>query len=110
MRYILFILLALTLYIYPYQPLFAEDNVEGLEACAAPLKTEIPAESNVSFCDVYSRQIAYRDNRLAYRAQIEERRKDFIRPSLQAKRKYDKDLQAMYKKELEKAAAGSQSP
>ncbi len=60
--------------------------------CGIPDKVSIPREFSVNsdsnFCDVYSRQLAYRAERQALRADIDARRANFVVPGVIAREAY----------------------
>ena len=51
-----------------------------------------------SYCSVYDRQLAYQEERLKFRKALDERREDFIKPQLDAQKKYKKDLEALHER------------
>lgn len=49
----------------------------------------------VGHCTVYDRQLAYREERLKFRALIEERREAYIAPQIAAEKNYKAKLEAL---------------
>jgi hypothetical protein len=64
--------------------------------CGAPTTYELETESNADLCDVYSRQIAYRDEAIKFRKQIRQRAESFIIPTVEARKNYLENLQKLH--------------
>ncbi len=71
------------------------DAAEIVE-CGAATTYEIETQSPVNACDIYTRQLAYRDEALKLREQIKERSTNFAKPIRTLKKQYDKDLEALH--------------
>lgn len=75
--------------------ILAATPVQAKEYCDKPIdlrEFKIPVPEH---CNVYDRQLAYREERLKFREMIEQRRKDFVAPQIEAERDYDKKLKAL---------------
>ena len=62
------------------------------DACPAPVEAELDTTahshgSTAGQCDIYARQFAYREEDLKQRALIDERRENYGRPHLEAKKR-----------------------
>ena len=69
-------------------------TAQAQESCGQPIQMDEIGEAE-KYCSVYDRQLAYREERIKFRKQLEERRADFIAPSHNAKEQYKKDLEAL---------------
>lgn len=69
-------------------------TVNAQEVCGEPIKLRQMGDAE-KFCSVYERQLAYREERLKFRQQIEERREDYIAPYHEALKKYEEDIKAL---------------
>lgn len=49
------------------------------------------------FCNIYDRNMAYREERNKFRKSLNERREDYVEPHLNAQEKYKKDIEALNK-------------
>lgn len=90
MRILLFTLLGLSL--LPL-PVLAQDMVTE---CGAPLSGDLNTESVPNFCDIYSRQLAYEQERKSYEAQLKERQQNYHAPRKEAHDNYRENLQALH--------------
>lgn len=64
--------------------------------CGEATTYDLPTESPVNACDIYTRQLAYRDEAIKLRGQIHERSQNFAAPSRALKKQYDEDLNALH--------------
>lgn len=76
-------------------------KIKGAEAseivqCGQATTYDLPTESPVNACDIYTRQLAYRDEAIKLREQIHERSANFARPLRALKQQYQKDLEALH--------------
>ena len=55
----------------------------------------VPTVSNENVVDIYSRQLRYRESRIAFRRDLEARSESFARPQRQALSDYDANLVAL---------------
>lgn len=63
--------------------------------CGVPDEVRVP-NAEFEFCDIFQRQLAYREKRLLLVEDIKERQKSFAAPSIEARKQYQKDLQALH--------------
>ena len=75
-------------------------NAQAEEACGKP---DQPVENLKigeagAHCNIYARQFEYRKNRLEFREQLEERRKDYLEPQVKTIKKHEKDMAALNEK------------
>jgi len=64
--------------------------------CGAPSTYELETESNVDACDIYTRQLEYRDEAIKLREQIKKRSKHYAEPSIALRNQYRENLQALH--------------
>lgn len=78
--------------------LFVMSNNASAEIVSAGEPPEVRVETSPEyiFPDIYQRQLAYRNQRLALVRDIEARQQNFVDPSIQAHRQYLKDLQRLH--------------
>lgn len=69
---------------------------DGIVHCGIPDDVDVETNPGFEFCDVYSRQLAYKPKRDKLRSQLEERQKNFIAPSLAAYKNYKQELEALH--------------
>ena len=65
-------------------------------SCSKPIGQDKMDKPVPGYCNVYDRQLAYREERLKFRQKIEDRRAEFIKPQLEAEADYAKKLQALH--------------
>jgi hypothetical protein len=65
-------------------------------SCGDPLSTTISTESAYDHCDMQSRQLAYREESLALRQQIQERAENHAAPRREAQKIYKEQLEALH--------------
>ncbi|MCB1563941.1 MAG: hypothetical protein KDJ75_10235 [Alphaproteobacteria bacterium] len=67
--------------------------------CGEPLKGEgigtVETDPGQDYCNIYERQLAYREERLKYKADLEERRENYHAPRREAYKNYKADLEAL---------------
>ena len=64
--------------------------------CGAPLYTDIENQSAFDHCDIYTRQLAFREESLALRQAIQERVEDHAAPRKQSREDYEKKLEELH--------------
>ena len=74
----------------------------NIEACGVPDPAVLNTDG-VDYCDIYTRQLAYRLTRLEHRKLIEERQKNFAAPRDQALKNYQQALESLNNNRAEKA-------
>lgn len=75
----------------------ADETASGIVQCGEAISGSINTEPQSDFCDIYQRQLNYKDGADQLRAEIEERTANFAKPRQQARGQYEKDLQALHK-------------
>lgn len=93
-------------------PARAEDNTiyqcgEALKAEGSGFNTD-PGE-RANFCDIYSRQLAYGEEKKKFREMLIERQEKFVVPRKQAYANYEKNLDARWKANNQASAAASEA-
>ena len=73
-------------------PIAANAQIYGCSKPIQPYNTKQPVPG---YCNVYDRQLAYREERLKFREKIEARRAEFIKPQIEAEADYAKKLEAL---------------
>lgn len=66
------------------------------QSCTQPIEMYSFKKPVPGYCNVYDRQLAYREERLKFRKILEERRVEFIQPQLDAQKAYQKKLEALH--------------
>lgn len=75
----------------------AEARAESkIVQCGAPVESHVPTDPGIAMCDIYTRQLAYREKRLALKAQLEERQRNFAAPSKLAHERYIQNLERLH--------------
>ncbi|MCC7305859.1 MAG: hypothetical protein IT558_06325 [Alphaproteobacteria bacterium] len=69
---------------------------DDTEACVTPLGDEVDTEPRPGFCDIRTRILAYRDENIEMRRQLEERREKYIVPQLEAVANYKSRLDDLH--------------
>jgi hypothetical protein len=69
--------------------------VQAKEYCDKPINLREFKKPVPGYCNVYDRQLAYREERIKFREMIEERRKEYIKPQIAAEKDYEKKLEAL---------------
>lgn len=69
--------------------------------CGVPDGFDVTTNPGFEFCDIYSRQLAYREERLKLRKQLEQRQTNFVDPQLEAYKNYKKELEALHNRTTE---------
>ncbi len=64
--------------------------------CGVPERATVNTDPDIGFCDIYTRQLEYRNSRLALRSQLDERAKNYAAPGIQARKNYRANLQALH--------------
>lgn len=64
--------------------------------CGTATTYELETTSSVNACDMYTRQLEYRDEAIKLRQQIHKRANNFAKPARDLKNQYNKDLQALH--------------
>lgn len=64
--------------------------------CGIPVAGDIDIEPNMNFCDIYARQLAYKDSADTLRDQLEARQKNFAAPRIESYNRYQKELDALH--------------
>lgn len=98
MRLFIYTLLAAaTLFLAPLSPTFAAEG--EIVQCGEPLKGEgigtVATDPGQDYCDIYTRQLAYREERLKYKADLEERRENYHAPRKEAYENHKANLEAL---------------
>jgi hypothetical protein len=70
-------------------------NAADIVQCGAPVPAELETDVNRDYCDIYARQLAYREETLKYHDKLEERRQNFIAPMNEARRNYEASRNAL---------------
>lgn len=101
-----FLILFFTVFCLLFMPVSAfaqEDAVDEMQEseslivhCGEPVESSVKTEASIPVCDIYTRQLAYRENILAFRDQLRERQANFAAPSLEARRNYDKMIEELH--------------
>ncbi len=65
-------------------------------SCSKPIDVYDTKQPVPGYCNVYDRQLAYREERLKFRQMIEDRRTEFIKPQLEAEKDYAQKLEALH--------------
>lgn len=86
MRY--FLLAAL---IIVFQPLGAQAG--EVVGCGVPNSVVMSTET-ADYCDFHQRRFAYHEEALKHKALLQERRENFIAPQIEARKRYEADLEA----------------
>ena len=95
------IALGLTTIVSPAQA--EEIDVDSLIiGCGIPQSVSVATNPNIPVCDIYTRQLAYRLERLKLRDQLNERQKNFAAPSIEAYNRYVENLEALNEERSEK--------
>ncbi len=76
---------------------------KSIQMCGTAINNKRNIGSADKTCDVYSRQFDYREKRIEFRDMIENRRAEYIAPSLEIQKKYQADIK-QYHKSLEQDA------
>jgi hypothetical protein len=91
------LLAAAALYSGAFTPAFAAEG--KIVQCGEPLKGEgigtVATDPGQDYCNIYDRQLAYREERLKYKADLEERRENYHAPRREAYENYKADLEAL---------------
>lgn len=72
--------------------------------CSDPVVSTVTTDPGFKFCNIYDRQLAYKENRSDFYKQLKERQKNFAAPGLEAQNQYLKDVETMHEREVEEAA------
>ncbi len=64
--------------------------------CGTPVDTHINTDPGFIYCNIYDRQIAYREKRLDLMRQLKERQANFAAPGLETYRKYKQDIEELH--------------
>lgn len=75
-----------------------EDDAQNLVVqCGEPVTGSIETESKMEFCDIYQRQLNYKDGADQLRKDIITRSENFAKPRQAARAQYEKDLENLHK-------------
>ncbi len=85
--------------------LAAPARAQDIRQCGAPVSGEIPVNA-VPLCDIYSRQIAFREERKKLHDQLQQRRRNFVTPQLAALKTYRESMKTL--NERRSAETGTQ--
>jgi hypothetical protein len=97
MRFLVFAILAVCMAIPA-----AHAETDTIYACGQALSAEKdnfqtdPGEK-ANFCDIYTRQLAYAEEKRKFREKLIERQKNFVEPRTQAWAQYEKNLDTRWK-------------
>ena len=72
--------------------------------CSDPIVSTVTTDPGFKFCNIYDRQLAYKENRDDFYKQLKDRQKNFAAPGLEAQNQYRKDVETMHEREAEEAA------
>lgn len=67
---------------------------DSSEFCGLPSKTEFSTDT-VAHCDIYQRQLAYREEALKLEKLMEERQENFASPRREALKRYKEDMKEL---------------
>ncbi len=70
--------------------------------CGVPQSVSVRTNPGIPVCDIYTRQLAYRVERLKLRDQLNERQKNFAAPSIEAYNRYVQMLVELNEERSEK--------
>ncbi len=65
-------------------------------ACGTPAPADLNTDPGGTYCDIYTRQLAYIEEDRKFREQLKERQKNFVAPGIKAANQYKEDLKAYY--------------
>lgn len=85
-------LLSVFLVILPLSVTQAEEPVH----CGSPDEIKLKTESEAKFCDIYQRQLEYRESWKQLRADLLERQESYAKPRRAAYQQYRKDLESIH--------------
>ncbi len=69
-------------------------------ACETPhTELDVTVDADFEYCNMYIRQFAHREAMTALHEQLVERQKNYIKPSLEMREQYQKDLKAFYERQ-----------
>lgn len=88
MRLILFFVLALI-----FSP-FASQAGE-IVGCGVPASVTIETDPGFTYCDIYQRQLAYRDEAIKLDRQMKARQINFAAPRIEALKRYQADMEVL---------------
>lgn len=71
-------------------------NAADIMSCGQPSTYDLNTSSPVPACDIYTRQLQYRDEAIKLRNQIQARAVNYARPSAILHRQYKENLQALH--------------
>lgn len=66
-------------------------HAADIEHCGEPVETTLPTDP-AGFCDIYTRQLAYRLEANELRKRIYERQQNFQAPAVAAREQYEKEI------------------
>ncbi|MGQ0526829.1 MAG: hypothetical protein ACT4OY_02175 [Alphaproteobacteria bacterium] len=70
-------------------------NAAEVVQCGTPAPANLETEVPQDYCDIYSRQLNYREDTLEFHDQIEERRRNFAGPMNEARHNYEMSRDAL---------------
>ena len=74
-------------------PAFAANG--DVQACGDTYKAKLDTDPENHFCDIYSRQFAYREEALKFKKMLKERQDNFDAPAAQARKTYQANMDAL---------------
>lgn len=84
----------------------ADDFVSALPNAGHATRSSVSTEVSQEYYDMYSRQIAYRQNAKNFREMLEERQKSFVAPQVAAVEGYRHNVEKVYSAEAAAIAGG----
>ena len=67
-----------------------------VRSCGTPWPGKVETDPGKSYCNIYDRQFAYRDENVKFRSDIEERRENFGAPQQKVVHEYQDTLKARH--------------
>ncbi len=74
-------------------PAMAETLARPVQ-CGIPTKPDLETDPGIDFCDIYARQLAYRETQKSFREMIEQRRSNYVQPRNEAYKEYREKISA----------------
>lgn len=68
----------------------------SVQACGKPAEAKLNPNPDGSYCNIHSRRFDYTEEDMEFRKVMEERRKNYLAPSLQATQQYKNELKARH--------------
>ena len=73
------------------------EEPSGVVQCGEAVTGSIETDPGYEFCDIYQRQLDYKDSADQLEEDIKKRSENFAKPRRQAYEQYQKDLEALHK-------------